>query len=164
MLLVILLTIIVFLVAAAATGEPPVAFSFAVVAFIATAISTCTVIEKGDEKYLVQDTTDIQSAATGSRIEGSFVLGTGTIEGKRYYAYWTTRGTYREGAVERGVVKESEWDVEIIETDTVDSKIIFTEYKKEETPWRTWVDSPYKRAEIFVPEGSIRYNYKINAK
>lgn len=151
MLLVILLTIVVFVVVAIGTGEPPLALSLAAVTLFVTAINTCTVIKKGDEKYAVRDTTDIQSAATGSRIEGSFVLGSGTVEGKRYYAYWTTEGTHRKGAVERGIVKESDWDVEIIETDTVDSKIIFTEYKKEETPWRTWVDSPYQRAEIFVP-------------
>ncbi len=164
MLLIILLTIFVFVVVAIGTGKPPLALSFAGLTLFATAFSTCTVIEKGDEKYAVRDTTDIQSAVTGSRIEGDFVLGSGAVEGKRYYAYWTTRGTHREGAVERGIVKESDWDVEIIETDTVDSKIIFTEYKKEETPWRTWVDSPYQRAEIFVPKGSIRYNYKIDVK
>ena len=164
MLLVILLTIVVFVVVAIGTGEPPLALSLAGLTLFVTALSTCTVIEKGDEKYAVRDTTDIQSAVTGSRIEGDFVLGTGMIEDKRYYAYWTTEGTHREGAVERGIVKESDWDIEIIETDTVDSKIIFTEYKKEETPWRTWLDNPYQRAEIFVPKGSIRYNYKINAK
>lgn len=164
MLLVIILTIVAFIVGVAVTGEPPLAVSLAALTLFGTAISTCTVIEKGDEKYAVRDTTDIQSAVTGSRIEGSFVLGSGTVEGKRYYAYWTTRGTHRKGAVERGIVKESNWDIEIIETDTVDSKIIFTEYKKEDTPWRTWVDDPYQRAEIFVPKGSIRYNYKINAK
>ena len=164
MLLVILLTIAVFVVVAIGTGEPPLALSLAALTLFVTAISTCTFIEKGDEKYAVRDTINIQSAVTGSRIEGDFVLGTGSVEGQRYYAYWTTRGTYREGAVERGIVRESNWDVEIIETDTADSKIIFTEYKKEETPWRTWVDDPYQRAEIFVPKGSIRYNYKINAK
>ena len=164
MLLVILLTIVVFVVVAIGTGKPPLALSLAALTLFVTAISTCTVIEKGDEKYAVRDTTDIQSAVTGSRIEGDFVLGTGMIEDKRYYAYWTTEGTHREGAVERGIVKESDWDIEIIETDTVDSKIIFTEYKKEETPWRTWLDNPYQRAEIFVPKGSIRYNYKIDVK
>lgn len=164
MLLVILLTIVVFVVVAIGTGEPPLALSFAALTLFVTALTTCTFIEKGDEKYAVRDTTDIQSAVTGSRIEGDFVLGTGMIEDKRYYAYWTTEGTHREGAVERDIVKESDWDVEIIETDTVDSKIIFTEYKKEDTPWRTWVDDPYQRAEIFVPKGSIRYNYKIDAK
>jgi hypothetical protein len=164
MLLVILLTTVVYFVVVFSTRELSLATSFAALTLFVTAISTCTVIKRGDEKYAVRDTTNIQSAVTGSRIEGDFVLGTGSVEGQRYYAYWTTRGTHREGAVERGVVRESNWDVEIIETDTADSKIIFTEYKKEETPWRTWVDSPYQRAEIFVPEGSIRYNYKINAK
>lgn len=164
MLLVIILSVSVFIITVAFSREPGIALLVSAITFVAIAFSTCTVIEKGDEKHVVRDTTDIQSAVTGSRTEESFVLGSGTIEGQRYYAYWTARGTHRKGAVERGIVKGNDWDVEIIETDSVDSKIIFTEYKKEETPWYTWVDSPYQRAEIFVPEGSIRYNYKINAK
>lgn len=164
MLLVILLTIGVFFIVGVGTGDGTLGLLFAALAFIASAFSTCTVIEKGDEQYAVRDTVEIQSAVTGSRIEGSFVLGSGTIGDERYYAYWTTEGTHHKGAVERRVVKESEWDVEIIESDSIDSKIVFTEYKKEETAWRTWVDSRYQRADIFVPKGSIRYNYKIQAK
>jgi len=80
----------------------------------------------------VRDTVDIQSAVTGSRIE-DFVLGVGSIKGERYYAYWTSEGTNRKGAIERRMVIEKSWDVEVIQTDSVDSKIIFTEYRKEET-------------------------------
>lgn len=164
MLLVILLTIVVFVVVAVVTDEPPLALSLAALTLFVTALTTCTFIEKGDEKYAVRDTVDIQSAATGSKLEGDFVLGSGTIEDKRYYAYWTSEDTHRKGAVERRVIKENDWDIEIIETDSIDSQIIFFEYKKEETAWHTWVDSPYQRAEVFVPEGSIRYNYDITAK
>jgi len=136
----------------------------ALVLSIVVADFSCTMIEKGDEKYAVRDTVEIQSAITGSRIEGSFTLGSGTIKGKRYYAYWTPEGTHRKGAIERRMVSEEKWDIEVIQNDSIDSKIIFTEYKKDETIWQTWIDSRYQRAEIFVPKGSVRYNYKLKAK
>lgn len=160
---IFLAIIIGFIFGVFLTSEPGPGIGFAVLFWFLAGLAACENIEKGDEEYAVRDTVEIQSAATGSSLEGDFFLGSGTVEGKRYYAYWTPEDTKRRGAVERRKVSEKNWDVEIIESDSVDSKIIFTEYKKKETPWKIYFDSPYQRAEIFVPEGSIRYNYNISA-
>lgn len=138
----------------------PGAMSMAILAWMAAGTFACETIEKGEEQYAVRDTVEIESAVTGSQISGTFVLGTGTIDGERYYAYWISEGTYRDGAIERRKISAENWDVEVIEG-TDDPKIIFTEYKKEETAWKVYVDSPYQRAEVFVPEGSVQYNYDI---
>lgn len=123
----------------------------------------CEKIDKGDEKYAVRDTTEIQSAVTGSGTDGKFVLGSGTIEDTRFYAYWTTEGTHQEGAVERRRISDKDWDVEIVETDST-SQIVFVEYKKEESWNKIYLDSKYQRATIYVPKGAVKYNYNLKAK
>jgi hypothetical protein len=164
MLLLFFAVAAAFVLGTAWFRNPAPGFILAIIVWIIVGRYSCTVINKGDEKYAVRDTVDIQSAVTGSRIEGNFVLGSGTIKGKRYYAFWTSQGTHRKSAIERRLVKGQNWDVEVIQTDSVDSKIIFTEYKKKETALYVYLDSDYQRAEIFVPEGSVRYNYNLKAK
>jgi len=123
----------------------------------------CEIIDKGDEEYAVRDTTQIQSAVTGTGIKGDFVLGSGTIEDTRFYAYWTTEGTHRKDAVERRRISDEDWDVEIVESDSL-SEIRFVEYKKDETWNKVYMDSQYQRATIYVPEGAVKYNYNLQAK
>lgn len=157
--------IVTFLIVLFLTDDGSISLSLSFLVALLVGVNSCTQIEPGDERFAVRDTTDIQSAVVGSKIQGDFFLGSGQIEGKRYYAYWTSEGTVREGAVQRQIVKEGSWDVEIIETDTTDPKIIFTEYEKQ-TPslWHVYLRSNYQRATIFVPEGTIRYNFNIKAK
>lgn len=143
--------------------DPAGAILLAMLGWFLVGMYACEDIRKGDEEYRVRDTTEIQSALTGSGVKGSFFLGSGTIDDIRFYAYWTTEGTHREGAVERRRINDHNWDVEIVETDTL-SQIVFTEYKKEETWNKVYFDAGYQRATIYVPEGTVKYNYDIRAK
>lgn len=163
MLLVLLGPIIAFLIGALLTSDAGPGIAFGILIFFAFALYSCEPIRKGDENFAVRDTTQIRSAVTGSGIDGDFVLGSGSIDDTRFYAYWTTEGTNTNGAVERRTIRDSDWDVEIVETDST-SEIVFLEYKREETWNKVYIDHPYKRATIYVPQGTIRYNYDISAK
>ena len=135
---------------------------FGIIALVICCTASCEETPHTEENA-VRETVNIQSAATGSTVHGNFVLGSGTVGGKRYYAYWTSEGTHAEGAVERRTVTEEDYDVEIVEGES-NPRIVFTEYKAPGPKlWTTYLVSHYKRATIYVPEGSIRYNFDLKA-
>jgi hypothetical protein len=105
-------------------------------------------------------TTEIYSIEGSMGIEGRFVLGSGSIEGKQVYEYYY----YEDGGYYRDFIYSK--NVKIVMNDT-ETPRIYTIVKEYRFKWFIFHSARGNTREvtetiIYLPEGSIIENYRLN--
>lgn len=113
------------------------------------------------EEYVMREER-IYSLETSSKIDGSFVLGSGTINQKFIYVFYkkNTDGSYHLDYIDAS-------NVDIVESDTTEPCIQYINYKVVNPDWwykvGTHVPTKYKTKRlVVVPVGTIRQVYNGN--
>lgn len=158
-MITILLAILVMTGAVAIGSRDFIPILFAFIVSVSVGLALALENTPINRKYEVdRKVVEIKSVKSSDGIKGDFFLGTGSVESKDEYYYWTSKGTTREDTVQRKKLEEENTEI-IIEEDIESPRIEFVKYQKEPTLWNFYTLET--SAIVYVPKGVVIFKSNI---
>ncbi|MBD5589288.1 hypothetical protein [Clostridium botulinum] len=129
-----------------------------IVNFILVISITSVVNHYASKKEVVDSTINIKAIDNKQSTNGTFFLGSGSINGRMYYYYMTSE---KDGSTQIKKLENND-NVYIIETNSQKPKIIF--YKKEfvNPHFKDIMPIYEEKIKIYIPKESLKTNYNID--
>lgn len=129
--------------------------------FLIADILGLTNLSKKEIEWRQIETTNIASLADGTKVEGHFTLGSGTIEGKPCYVYYVgnnINGYQIDRLLAQGVI--------IKEENNCIPRIVVSGYKRTKPFYKSFYSITaltIRETTIYVPKGTIIRNYVLDS-